>query len=285
MATLTIAGLALSGDKTSTTGFYFRNPVDWESLTDSKSEVNERPQADGAFGVADDYRSSAAISVDGWYRGADRADALAAKTILKAALGKGVPATAVMDDIDGRRSRVVSIRAVPIDDNRKSRVFTFTIHMIATDPLMYGDTVTFDASPRVSGGGLLFPLGSTATKYWDFGADGTSGRITVTNAGSAPTWPRVRARGGMGEGFIAACRETGQTIEFDRQIPVGSEVTVNQRTGTASIDGETNDVSGFLTSREFFAVPAGATRNIQFTVLGVKTGTPGFSIDIAAAYL
>lgn len=161
MATLTVNDLVFSGGASSPTGFFFRNLVDWFSLTDSKSEVHERKQAHGSFGVAYDYRQSAAISFDGWFKGAVRLETIRAKNVLKAALGVNRPVAATLDDEDGVTHRMVSIRGLPINDNRRSLAFTFTVNMHADDPLAYGDPVTVTTGPAVSGGGLVWPLGAS----------------------------------------------------------------------------------------------------------------------------
>lgn len=285
MATLTVNGLVFSGGARSDSGLYFSDLTDWFSLSDSKSEVHERAQAHGAFGIANDYRQSLAISFKGWCIKPTRLEGIQAKNTLKLALGANRPVLATLDDEDGPTSRMVSIRAVPLPDNRWSKVFTFDVDMIAFDPLAYGPTVTQQTGPAVSGGGLLFPLGTTPAKYWDFGTDGTSGRIIVTNNGTAPTWPQLRALGGMGLGFIATDVDTAQVVRFDRAIPEDSMVTIDQRTGTASIDGASNDVTGFLTLRDFFSIPPGASHQIQFSVLGSASGTPQFFADSAKALL
>jgi hypothetical protein len=133
---------------------------------------------------------------------------------------------------------------------------------------------------------LLFPLGTTPTAYWDFGADGTSGRVSFTNNGTATTWPTLTATGGLSGGFTATDVTTGEVVQFARVIPVGSVVQINQRTGRAWIDSPANDVSGYiLPTSQFFEVGPGETHQIQFAGLGVVTGTPQFTLTAAPAYL
>lgn len=282
MATLTINGLQFSGDVGSSNGFYFNGLEDWFSLTDSKSELTERPQADGAFGIGHDYRQSAVLSFTGFYRGADRASTIAAKHVLTGTLGGGQPKLAVLTDVDGSTHRIVSIRSAPITDNRDSLVFTFSVVMTATDPLCYGDSISVSTGIPMSGGGLIFPLGSTDA-YWDFGEDGASGRVLVSNPGTAATFPSLSVSGGLGSGFVVTDVATGESVPFYRPIPEGSTVTVNQRTGRASIDGQ-SDVSGFLVRAEFFSIPAGESHQIQFAPLGVVSGSPQLTVSTAPAY-
>jgi len=119
---------------------------------------------------------------------------------------------------------------------------------------------------------------------WDWGADGISGRVSVTNSGTADVWPSLTVSGGLAEGFVATNVSTGESIRFVRPIPEGSTVTINQRTGSASIDGQ-SDVGGFITERGFFAIPAGETHQIQFAGLGAVTGVPQFTVALSPGYL
>lgn len=291
MASLTVGGLVFSGDVRSPSGFFYDTLTDWYSLSDSKSPVNERKQAHGAFGIAADYRQSLAISFHGSYIPAGdgtvaRAQVRAAKGALKLALGANRPVLGTYTDDDESTHRYLSVRSLSIEDDFGQPYLDFSVDMIAPDPLAYGDTATSQTGPAVSGGGLTWPLGTASSGLWeDWGVDGSSGRVTVTNDGTAPAWPVLRAVGGMSGGFIATDQTVGQQVRFDRLIPDGSQVTVNQRTGTASIDGASNDVSGFLTVRDFFAIGAGESHVIAFAVLGSPSGSPQFAVDLAPAYL
>ena len=181
-------------------------------------------------------------------------------------------------------TRRVSVRRVSIPDFGLRAAFEFTVDMIAVDPLRYGAEVSVSTGIPVSGGGLLWPLGTTALEYWDWGSEGASGRVSVTNVGTADVWPSLTASGGLAGGFVVTNVTTGQTIRFVRPIPDGSSVTINQRTGFASIDGQ-SDVGGFITERGFFAIPAGETHQIQFADLGAVSGTPQFTVTLSPGYL
>jgi hypothetical protein len=154
-------------------------------------------------------------------------------------------------------------------------------------PAGSGYFAPIDMTEDPAGSGLyaFTALAPETGAYWDWGDDGSTGRVSVTNNGTAPTWPVLRASGGMSGGFIATDITLGRSVRLDRLIPVGSQVKVNQRTGTASIDGDSNDISGQLTGREFFAVGPGETHQIQFAVLGAVSGTPQFAVDLSPAYL
>lgn len=286
MTTVTIGDLVLGdgrSDEGGAPGWYFTDLVGWYDIADSKSDVRERPVAHGAFGIAADWRSSLAISVGGVFRGSTHDEAVAAQTQLGAVLGRNKPTPVLVDDGGVTTSRMVSVRHAPIGDTHGGPAVTFSAELLATDPRRYGETITQIADVPVSGGGLVWPLGTNPSRYWDFGADGSSGRISITNIGTVETFPSLQVSGGLGGGFIVTDITDAKSVRFDRVIPIGSFVTINQRTGRASIDGQ-SDVSGFITTRDFFSIGPGESHVIQFSPIGTVTGTPQLTARTAPAY-
>jgi hypothetical protein len=258
----------------------------WWDGAPVKTRLNDRPQADGYFQVAQSYRAGRVITVEGSYVGQDMTDTYAAIMSLRALQATGVPSVFRVTEPYWTLKATALLTGAPELPNRLfSPYFTFKFDVTTFDPNLYGDDEVFTTGVPMSGGGLLFPLGTTPTAYWDFGADGTSGRVSFTNTGTAITWPSLTAAGGLGAGFTATDVTTGQVVEFDRVIPVGSVVQIDQRTGRAWIDSPSNDVSGWITGRDFFAIGPGETHQIQFAGLGVVTGSPQFSLIAAPAYL
>lgn len=278
-----LGGVEFSGEFSTLPGFYLEGQVDWYARSESKSDVNERSQAAGAFGIGNDWQSSLAITIKGHWQGETPADTVRAMLKLNAIGAGGRKVRATFHDDLHVTSRIVSLRRVTPEDYRGRKYVRFEIHMIANDPLAYGEMRSITTGPQVSSGGLVFPLGTNLAAYWDYGPDGTSGRVSVTNDGTAAVWPLLCASGGLGSGFVATNVETGESMRFARPIPPGSIVTINQSTGMASIDGQ-SDVSGFITQRGFFQIPPETTQQIQFAALGAITGTPQFTASWAPAF-
>jgi hypothetical protein len=276
---LTMQPRPLEGDSYPT-GFYFTDLTDWYSLSDSKSEVRERAQADGAFGIDRDWRTSGVISFAGVYIGGDDEDTTAAKRQLRAAWGGGVPGLMTVTDPQGPTSRAVSIRNVKVPDDHGRRYFTFSVDMVAPDPARYGPVISASTGLPVAGTG--YPWNAVWPADW--GSGGDPGRASVTNPGDASTWPLMQVSGGLATGVQLVEIITGSTLQLTRPIPLGSVVYFDARTGRVYIDSATNDITGFLTRREWWSVPPGATRIVQFNGLGVVTGTPGLTVQIAPAY-
>jgi hypothetical protein len=91
--------------------------------------------------------------------------------------------------------------------------------------------------------------------------------------------------GALSAGFQITWVETGQHLTYS--FPVGSDLVVDCGAGTATTQGQDRTV--YLTQRDWFSVPAGATATFQIAALGGETGTtnPGFTFtaQVAPAYL
>jgi hypothetical protein len=261
-------------------GFYFTALTDWYSLSDSKSAIRERAQADGAFDIDRDWRTSAVVSFEGVYIGHDDNDTTVAKRQLRAAWGTGLEGLMTVTDPQGPTSRAVSIRDVKVTDDHGRRYFTFSVDMVALDPNRYGPVISASTGLAVAGTGYIWEAVWPA----DWGSGGAQGRADVTNPGDATTWPLLSVSGGLSLGVELVEVYTGSDLRLDRPIPVGSTVYFDARTGRVYIDSLDNDITGFLTRREWWSVPPGATRSVQINALGVATGSPLLTVQIAPAY-
>jgi len=134
----------------------------WWDAPPSRSVVNPRPQADGAFGVSHIWRDARVITVEGYWRGTDKAEARAAQRQLAALQGAGSPSVFSVTDDTGTLSCVAGLAAAPIlSDQLRGAYFDFKFDLVAYDPVLYGDPVVVVTGPPVSGGGLVWPLGSS----------------------------------------------------------------------------------------------------------------------------
>ncbi|TFC92037.1 MULTISPECIES: phage tail domain-containing protein [Cryobacterium] len=286
MTTFTIGGLtAEDGEMDRSRGrIYFSDLGDWYSGAESKTDINERAQGDGAHGIDVDLRGSAAFTFTGWYEGDTWADVLTMMDRFKqATITRRTIPVSVEDEL-GVTSRIVSVRAAPLREDKLARAFDFAIDMHALDPLRYGPAVSVSTGLPTAGGGITFPI----TYPISYGTPGDPGRVTVSNPGTAPTYSILEITGGMSGGFELTEVTTGRTLRFERPIPDGSTIYLNPRTGMVSMDGP-SDVSRYLSRSEFWSVPAAVgdvpgMREIQFNSLGIVTGTPTLKAITAPAF-
>lgn len=272
-------GIVMQGFGPGVPGFYFTELKDWYTLPPAKTEVRERPLNDGAFGFSSDYRQSQVVTVEGVYIGDNRADLqVAREQLLQAARGPLIPLQ-VTDEL-GTTTRQVSVRGLPIPDDHGQLSFTFSVDCLAVDPNRYGPVVSSTTGLAVAGTGYTWPAVWPA----DWGAGGRDGRATITNSGTVDTWPLLAVTGGLSAGVQLVEVVTGSVLQLARQIPLGSTAYFSARTGRVYLDSTANDITGFLTRREWWPVPAGATRTVQFNPLGTVTGVPTLTLSVAPAY-
>lgn len=145
--------------------------------------------------------------------------------------------------------------------------------LYAPDPVGYGDELgTFTGFPQMVGG-LEFDLftdGATDTGFLEFGESGGTGRVVLSNDGTAESWPRFRTSGAIAGGFEVLEVSTGRRLRFEGDVAAGSSITIDSATGAVLLDSVA-DRSGSLTVREWFAVPADGGTEVMFLPLGSYT--------------
>lgn len=168
----------------------------------------------------------------------------------------------------------------PIVDERG--VASITVPLKARDPKKYGPFTSPAPSTGLPqpGGGIAYPIAYPI----DYGAPGDPGRVVVSNPGTSVAIPDLVVNGGLGGGFDLSTLETPDRIRFERVIPDGSAVTVHQSENQASIDGDTNIVSTYLTLSDLIVIPPKGFVTIQFNSIGAVTGTPRLSALERPAY-
>lgn len=279
-ALVTVGGLTLDGTYRMADGVLQVGPrffSDWYSVPESKVELTERPTADGAFDIDQDLLSALPLQLDGWYRGADWASTM--NTVI-GELSSGRPLTVSVADEVGSTTRQVSVRRFIPRPNPGARMFEFTLIMVALDPRRYGPHVETATGLSTPGTGVEWPIAFPV----EWGTPGLDGRAEVANDGYALSWPVLEVTGGLSEGVELVEVETGSRLRLDRPIPDGSRVVFDSRSGRVYLDVPENDVTGFLTRREWWPVPGQTSRAVRFLGLGTVTGTPILTVRVAPAY-
>lgn len=146
--------------------------------------------------------------------------------------------------------------------------------LYAPDPVGYGPGRSVSTGFASETGGLEFDLftdGSMDTGWLEFGAGGSSGRVTLTNAGTAPSWPVHRIAGPTPEsGFEIVDVASGKRLRFVGAVPAGSHLLIDTATGAATLD-DVADRSSQLVMREWTPVLAGGDATLAFLPLSAPT--------------
>jgi hypothetical protein len=265
-------------------GFHLRRLIGWYDAAPTKYEAEDRGQGHGTHRPGTVYRGARVVTVEGSWSGRTIVDAYRARRQV-AALPAGETLFSVTDPLDTTSVMGSLAKAPQVDDEIIEPFFTFAYDLVTHDPFRYGPWVPSSSGVPTPSSGLTWPLGSAPSGlYWDWGTEGVSGRVPVSNDGTADTYSTFEVTGGLGGGFLLTWVPTGAEIRFTRPIPDGSIVYLNPRTGRASIDGQ-SDVSGFLVKSEWWPIEPGQSGEVQFTPLGTVTGTPRLTVTTADAYV
>ena len=263
---LTIVGSRRNGPLT------FRRLEGWEGLPASREQYQDRPGQHGAFD-SPVYSGPRRVMVYG------ECTTPAERDATLAALGDVMtfgPADTLTIDHAGReltaRARVTRYR--PTTDQWGSGIFGWAAEWICADPLRYGSPITATTTFPVQRGGLKYDLytdgAGTDLGYLDYGDAPATGTVTLTNEGTADSWPIFEVTGPVGgDGFELVEVGTGRRIVFADSVPAGSSLVVDSAAGAGSaVIGGAADRGGSLTVLEWFPVPAGGSTQVAFVARG-----------------
>lgn len=246
----------------------------WHGGPSVRSEVLDRPEADGAFGVVRVYKGARVITQTGLIVAESAGDARGLWRRLSSVQADGRPSEFKVvdsDDLVGELSASVALAAPPTVTPLTDTTASYMVQLVARDPVLYGPAVTVSTGLPVEGGGLEYPLGDPGGALF-YGAAGSSGRMTLVNDGTAEVWPVFTVSGALADGFELRCVGTGERVRYSRVVPAGSTVTVDAGAGSVLIDG-VSDGSTYLTAAEFFPVPAGGSCEVQFSAVSTGDGS------------
>lgn len=271
------------------TGYVYDNETlqRWYALPKTDPKKSKRPNAHGIYGLGQVFTKEHEPIVSGRYFGTSATDAKRARERLSALFSDGHPIAMSVTDEEGvttRRAVWLVEYDAPFENDFSS--FAFDLALVAPDPRRYGDGVSSSTGMPTAGSGLVWDLGTAPSGlFFDWGTPGESGQVSFTNTGNAESPPRIEVGGpgAFAEGFRVTEIETGRELTFSRSTNYGDVIVLDSRTERATLAG--GDVTIFLTSRDWFSIPPGATHRYQINPLGGVTGTPTVTIYAAPANL
>ena len=267
--TVSIGSLSFesSGRRLGDTSWVLSSLDGWDdSGSGVRGERGERPQAHGNFDTPM-FRTGRSIAVAGHVLCPTRSAAAAVVQRLSAlgADGRELDITVTDPDLPSM-SASVRIADKPIVAWQGGRTVGYAGEWWAADPLRYGDTINESTSFPFAAGGLEFPLftdGVTDTGYLEFGAQGSTGRVTVTNIGTAATSPQFEVTGPTPP-FSIVHVESGRRLSFAQSVAAGDRLLIDSATGLVVLNGGDVDYSGMLTRAEWSPVGPGESATFAF---------------------
>lgn len=274
------------------TARYLTRVRGWQGRTAPRT--NKTPKIGGRGDWAGgSYASARTIELEGCWQPSTRAESDAAVDTLTALCSSGDALTDyVLRRTCGSRDRWTWCR---LDDDLEpvitpSGLITFQTQLYCPDPRWWsaapyvwpptglvGDVaggLLWNGTSGTSGDGLLWN-GTAGTSgggvEWQQSAGVSGGSVVVQNLGNdyAPVVFTMAGTGGTGltNPYIRLV-STGDVIQYDGVIDVGSSVTID--TGTGRVLRGTTYVSGVLSRSEMFELPPGSTNTISFGSTGAS---------------
>lgn len=274
--TTTLGGLTFSASDSAS--LVIESLDGWYSGPPVRSVVDNRPTANGAFGVSQVFKGARVITQRGTILADSLPDGMDLWSSFAALQADGQPSMFSVTDDLGTRSASVTLAGPPEVSPIVAGYATYILQLVARDPVKYGPGTSVATGLPAAGGGLEYNLysgGAGGALY--YGTNGDLGRITLFNAGTAETWPSVVITGELTTGFYLQCLETGEVVRYDRVVPAGTTVSIDFRTGEVLVDG-VSDGSAYLTRDEFFSLPPMTTRTVQFNPIAGSSGTPTMTV-------
>lgn len=272
--TVTVGDITLYGDAgheftlVSTSGF--------DDLPSAKTEQDAWARADGNAVPGMTYYDGRTITINGYYS----TGTVEATDVMMRRL-RGMAGRLVTVSVRKGAGEALScdaeLRSLTVDEYRYRGKAAFQIGLLAPSPYLYGPLLSRTVGVPTDGKGILDPLADPLTE----GEVGNPGRVAITGSGFAPTHLVVKIRGGLSEGVRIHCVETGEAVEFHRQINP-DETMVFDFDNERVLFQNQSDLSMFLTEENWFRPSGDAT--IQFTPLGVQSGKPSMTVEWKEAW-
>lgn len=243
-----------------------------------KLHVSERPFGMGAY-RARSYSAARSDTMQGWCQAPDFAGSAAARDRLLGVFPDGAQLALVKSDGLSTRQLLVELNAdaPKIDGWADAQGFDWQLPLYAADP-RWLDTAVQTAGPFTVGGpatdGLDWGSGGLdwANCGLDWGSSGNSGVLSLSNLGTAPTWPVFTVVGPLTNPTFTN-PATGDVIAYTGTVQAGQTLVIDTSPFTRSVTLNGVDRFGFLASAQWIEIPPGGQVTVQFSGTGAGTVT------------
>lgn len=241
----------------------------WDTLPDTKTDLTERGQGDGAhdIGAHDVTYSARTVTVHYEALGWDRADVVA----LMRRIGMMAHRLGRLRFVDGLEDTYIDGYVAQMGRTSKwnPRLENgLSFHFVAPRPERLSWTARRDELHPIAdaGGGLnygdahrgiVFPM-----RFGRRHSDGRN-RATLVNRGTSRAYPTFTLNGPFDSVTLDFA---GSRLTYDEHVAPGVPVTLDSRSRTATVAGL--DVSQHLTSRHFPTIPPGGSLPVLLTSAG-----------------
>lgn len=277
--TIEIAGRLFDGTENADGNIWLADGLTgWFDGANSRATFEDIPGQHGGFQPANVFVSARHFE----FNGAIVAESeVAAETIGRewlAGLSVKNGFDVIVTDPAGQLTSRCWVEGKPSVKRLASGAFSFSLPLVAPDPIRYGSsTSTVVSGSHTVVGGVQYGL-TYGVDYGTIPNDSLSGLVTLFNAGTADSFPWFRVAGPVAGGFTIT--SDTYTIRFTRALTGGEVVTFGPAYGGRAVMQDGTDVSSYLTSAQWAPVPAGGSRGFLFTPITTASNGSFFEANV-----
>ncbi|WP_328448994.1 phage distal tail protein [Amycolatopsis sp. NBC_00438] len=243
-----------------------------------KVHTTERPFGMGAY-RARSYLAARSDTLQGWCQAPDFAGAVAARDRLLGLFPDGAELALVKADGISTRQLLVELdsAAVRLEGWADAQGFDWQLPLYAADPRWLDSSVQTAGPFTVIGtatDGLDWGSGGLdwANGGLDWGSSGNGGVLSLSNPGTAPSWPVFTVTGPLTNPTFTN-PATGDVIAYTGTVDTGQTLVIDTSPFTRSVALNGVDRFGFLASAQWIEIPPGGQVTVQFSGTGAGTVT------------
>lgn len=253
--------------------------------TASTLKTSEKAMTDGWYGNLPRLQGRT-ISIGGYILGRCTESCIMAWTAFKNVLRlDGMTLTARLGSIE-RQAQVLQSASAPLVKWEGVNILRFSLGLTSLSPYLYGLKSMSGSTglPRLRGG-MTFPYcfgtGDASLSSWMWSENIMSGRLVLSNTGTAPSPVMIRIDGPVVNPQVLHVG-SGRAIALDVNLGIGHYAIVNGDTHEILIDG-TDPARGRVVRREWS--PAEVGENIWAFSAGEYSSTARMTVSFYPAYM
>lgn len=226
------------------------------------------------------------ITVDGYIIGRCTEACITSWNAFKSVLDTGGMRLVVRLGDIRRQARVWQSASAPLVKWDGVNIIRFSFGLTSLSSYLYGlDSISGVAALPATSGGMTFPYSfeefGVSLSSWKWSEDVISGKVALSNAGTAPSPVMIRIAGPVVDPQILHVG-SGHVMAFDMSLGYGHYATINGVTHEILIDG-TDPARGRVTRREWSQAEVG--ENVWAFSAGEYSALARMTVSFYPAYL
>ena len=209
----------------------------WRSPPSPRLSRVDRPRRHGEVDPGQAWLPGRTMDLKGIVEAPDHPTLAAAGDRFAGLLADGNLATLVVDEDGIIRQADARLGDAPTFDLVNPSLATWTLSLLMPDPLRYGSGDAQSASTGLPAAAIGLTVPSTVP--WVFASGGTSGRLTLTNSGTAPTRPEFTITGPVVNPRIEHSN-SGRVLDFATTLGSTDSLLVRTDSGEVLLNGTEN---------------------------------------------